>query len=170
MVSFCFAWFGRGWYWWYCPLTLGRPFPFEGLADWVLISPSRSASVSMLLRSSRIGLWDILGPGLDLAEALAWSLCCQQYEFSSAGLSVRMGFKRLTGPASSAVIGRRHGRPLEVIPLHVDAGFFESARPSLDSGVFAKMGIAVGQVLACLEKLLNGQRFNEAASVNCSSV
>lgn len=36
---------------------------------------------------------------------------------------------------------RRHGRPLVVIPLHVTAGFFESERGRIDSGVLGICGI-----------------------------
>ena len=36
---------------------------------------------------------------------------------------------------------RRHGRPLVVIPLHVTAGFSESERGRIDSGVLAIWGI-----------------------------
>jgi hypothetical protein len=122
------------------PAPPGRPDPFGGFSDWVRASPRRSASVSRLERSSRMGVWDILGPGLDLAEALAWSLCCQQYRLSSDGSSVRIleGFRReLGGGASSAASERRHGLPVEVRPLHVVDGFLESARPRRDSGVLA---------------------------------
>jgi hypothetical protein len=124
------------------PLALGRPELFGGfwgVGDSVRMRPRRSASVSMLVRSSRIGVWDILGPGLDFAEALAWSLCCQQYRLSSVGSSVRMPGLRREPPEGSSVaaIGRLHGRPLEVMPLHVVDGFLESERPSRDSGVLA---------------------------------
>lgn len=94
-----------------------------------------------------MGVFDILGPGLDCVEALAWSLCCQQYKLSSLGSSVRIlaGLRReLPAGASSAVIGRRQGRPLDVTPLHVVDGFLESERPIRASGVLAKKGIAVG--------------------------
>jgi hypothetical protein len=130
---------GRCWF----PLPLGRLEPFCGFcgfSDCVRMRPRRSANVSKLVRSSRIGIWDILGPGLDFAEALAWSLCCQQYRLSSLGSSSRIfgGFRReFTGGASAAAIGRLHGRPLEVMPLHVVEGFLESERPSRDSGVLA---------------------------------
>jgi hypothetical protein len=126
-----------------CGFPLGRPDPFPGfcgVSDCVRMSPRRSASVSKLVRSSRMGVWDILGPGLDFAEALAWSLCCQQYRLSSAGSSVRIaeGFRREScWGGFAAAIGRLHGRPLEVMPLHVVEGFLESARPRRDSGVLA---------------------------------
>jgi hypothetical protein len=132
----CFLGFGRA----ILVGPLGRPGPFCGFSDWVRMSPSRSASVSMLVRPSRMGVCDILGPGLDFVEALAWSLCCQQYRVSSAGSSVRMveGFRReVVGASSSAAIERLHGRPLEVTPRHVDDGSLESERPSRDSGVLA---------------------------------
>lgn len=137
--------FGRAIFVGRCGLSPGRadpdPLPgFCGLSDCVRMSPRRSASVSKLVRSSRMGVWDILGPGLDFAEALAWSLCCQQYRLSSVGSSVRTlkGFKReLCWGGFAAAIGRLHGRPLEVMPLHVVEGFLESARPKRDSGVLA---------------------------------
>jgi hypothetical protein len=124
-----------------------RPDPcccLGGFSDCVWRRPRRSAKVSMLVRCSRIGVWDILGPGLDFAEALAWSLCCQQYRVSSAGSSSRMlvGFRReLAEGAAAFASGRLHGLPLEVMPRHVVNGFLESVRPSRDSGVFAKKGI-----------------------------
>jgi hypothetical protein len=40
--------------------------------------PSRSARVSRLVRPSRIGVEVALGPGLECADALACSRCCQQ--------------------------------------------------------------------------------------------
>ena len=40
-------------------------------------------------------------------------------------------------------MGRRHGRPLEVMPRHVVAGFLESERPIRDSGVLAINGMVV---------------------------
>ena len=108
--------------------------------------PRRSASVSKLVRSSRIGVFVVLGPGLDLAERLACSLCCQQYRLSSLGSSTRSleGFGRVGGGggASAATIGRLHGRPPDVIPLHVVDGFLESDLLMSDSGVLAKKGIA----------------------------
>lgn len=104
--------------------------------------PRRSASVSRLVRSSSMGVVDVLGPGLDRAERLACSLCCQQYNVSSWGSSTRSppAFDR-GGGFDAAAIGRLHGRPLEVIPLHVVEGSLESDRPIKDSGVLAKNGI-----------------------------
>jgi hypothetical protein len=40
-----------------------------------------------------------------------------------------------------AASGRRHGRPLEVMPRHVVPGFLESDRPMSDSGVLGMNGI-----------------------------
>jgi hypothetical protein len=103
--------------------------------------PNRSASVSMLVRSSKIGVEVPLGPGLDLAERLAWPLCCQQYRLSSRG-SYWVNFRR--GSSASVVdgaIGRRQGRPVDVMPRQVVLGFLESDRPNSDSGVFATNGI-----------------------------
>ena len=107
------------------------------------INPSRSANVSMLVLSSRIGVWDIRGPGLDLAEALACSLCCQQYNLSSLGSSARSFpyFVRGGGGSESVANGRRHGRPPEVMPRHVVEGFLESERLIKDSGVLAMKGM-----------------------------
>ena len=82
---------------WYFPLAFLLAF---SSCDWVrAISPRRSARVSMLDRFSRIGVWDSLGPGLDLADRLAWSLCCQQYNRSSDGSSTRkdVAFRRDEG-------------------------------------------------------------------------
>jgi hypothetical protein len=45
---------------------------------------------------------------------------------------------------------RRHGWPLEVIPRQVVAGFFESERDTLDSGVLLKYGMGV--VITCALK------------------
>jgi hypothetical protein len=142
-----------------CPLGLGRviiaglllgagglvwPAGFGFFFCAASTSPSRSASVSKLVRSSRIGVFDFLGPGLDLADMLACSLCCQQYRDSSRGSSARSRprLMRRVGPAvEPAASGRRHGRPLEVMPRHVVAGFFESDRSISDSGVFAMKGM-----------------------------
>lgn len=41
-------------------------------------------------------------------------------------------------------MGRLHGRPLDVIPRHVEFGFLESARSSSDSGVLATKGMMNG--------------------------
>lgn len=58
------------------------PDPLLGLCAFPVfvcaMRPRRSANVSMLVRSSSIGVCVVLGPGLDLAERLACSLCCQQ--------------------------------------------------------------------------------------------
>jgi hypothetical protein len=89
--------------------------------------------VSTLVRCSSIGVWDLVGPGVEFAEEVAWSLCCQQYKLSSLEFTTLLVV---------VAIGRRHGRPLKVTPLHVVETFFESDRPSRDSGVFAKNGIA----------------------------
>lgn len=40
-------------------------------------------------------------------------------------------------------MGRRQGRPLEVIPRHVEDGFLESERERSDSGVLGTKGIVV---------------------------
>lgn len=50
---------------------------------------------------------------------------------------------------------RRHGRPLAVIPRHVVAGFLESERDTMDSGVFLKCGIEL--VIACAVLKLLGR-------------
>lgn len=109
------------------------------------IRPRRSAKVSRLvLSSSRMGVFDARGPGLDRADRLACSLCCQQYRVSSPGSSTRRfpAFVGVdTGEGFDAATGRRHGLPLDVIPLHVVDGFLESDRLMRDSGVFAKKGI-----------------------------
>ena len=107
--------------------------------------PRRSASVSKLVRVSSIGVLDPFGPGLDRADRLACSLCCQQYNFSSRGSSTR-NFTCLRGEIEESVvfeeaIGRLQGRPDEVMPRHVVAGFLESDRSICDSGVLGKNGI-----------------------------
>lgn len=51
---------------------------------------------------------------------------------------------------------RRHGWPLEVIPRHVVAGFFESERDTLDSGVLLKYGMGVVIVYALGSAKLDG--------------
>ena len=56
---------------------LGR-FRFSDCVCATSSRPSLSASVSRLVLSSRIGVLDILGPGLDRADMAACSLCCQQ--------------------------------------------------------------------------------------------
>jgi hypothetical protein len=97
-----------------------------------------------------MGVCDARGPGLDLADELAWSLCCQQYKSGSLGSSTRnlaTLVREARGDAPGEAPGdaareRRHGRPPAVIPRQVVAGFFESERPSKDSGVFGMNGIA----------------------------
>ena len=67
-----------------------------------------------------------------------------------------MGLRReFDGGASAAVIGRLHGRPAEVIPLHVVEGFLESERPSRDSGVLAKKGIVDWGCCSWVENIRN---------------
>lgn len=51
---------------------------------------------------------------------------------------------------------RRHGWPLEVIPWHVVAGFFESERAILDSGVLLKYGMDVVIAYALVGAKLDG--------------
>ncbi|KAH8664500.1 hypothetical protein BX600DRAFT_464561 [Xylariales sp. PMI_506] len=136
--------------------------------------PSRSMRVSMLSRLSRMGVVFVLGPGLDLADRLAWSLCCQQYKSGSAGSSTRSFFREAlraeAGDADGdAESGRLHGRPLDVMPLHVVSGFLESERPNRASGVLGINGIcALGRVVTfgrcvlacyvCISKLVCNQR------------
>lgn len=124
--------------------------------------PSRSIRVSRLALPSRIGVLDILGPGLDLAEELAWSRCCQQYASGLLGSSLTVSscaprppfpLLPLTGlgpwPGDAAgegsvedMSGRRQGRPLPVTPRHVVPGSLESERLRRDSGVFGMKGMA----------------------------
>ncbi|TLD25053.1 hypothetical protein PspLS_05925 [Pyricularia sp. CBS 133598] len=89
-------------------------------------SPRRSASVSMLVRSSSIG-----------------------YRDSSLGSSTRRLLRRRRGgvegaddPSEPAANGRRHARPLDVMPRQVVEGFLESLRARRDSGVLGMNGIA----------------------------
>ncbi len=109
----------------------------------------------LVLSSSKIGVLDRLGPGLDLADRLACSLCCQQYRLSSRGSSARNlppARKKAAGEVVFALaIGRLQGRPEDVMPRQVVEGFLESERPTCDSGVFAKNGILV---VLCLAGLL----------------
>lgn len=106
--------------------------------------PMRSASVSRLVRFSFSRIGRNAGPGLDRAEWLACSLCCQQYSVSSDGS------RRLR---TEGVTARRHARPADVMPRHVEDGFLESERARRDSGVLATKGIVSRQfvkaVLAC---------------------
>lgn len=110
----------------------------------------RSARVSRLVRSSRMGVVEACGPGLERADMLACSLCCQQYSRSSRGSSTRSFPRSSNIPpplfwlTPKAAIGRRHGRPPDVIPRHVVAGFLESDRATNDSGVLAMKGICSG--------------------------
>ena len=143
---------------------LSFPWPFEGFEGFSwrarpCLSASTIFSRPMRLSklSCRIGVSLVreAGPGLDLAEELACSLCCQQYKLGSLGSSTRSWFARLReaqGDAAgdesgAAASGRRHGRPPAVIPRHVVAGFFESDRPIKDSGVFGMNGILCAQCL-----------------------
>jgi len=123
--------------------------------------PNRSIRVSRLALLSRIGVSDVLGPGLDLAEELAWSRCCQQYASGLLGSSLTASSCAarplrpllltglLLGPGDAAgddavedMSGRRHGRPLPVMPRHVVPGSLESERLRRDSGVFGMNGMA----------------------------
>ena len=138
-----------------CPLVpLGRE-GLEGRSVFLRAMskrPSLSASVSKLVLSSSMGVFDIRGPGLDRADMEACSLCCQQYRFSSRGLSTRsrpnLVFSGGDVVESPAATGRRQGRPLDVIPRHVVAGFLESERSIRDSGVFAMKGMAAFSLCA----------------------
>lgn len=97
----------------------------------------------MLVRgSSRMGVLPIWGPGLEWAEAEAWSLCCQQYRSGSLGSSTLSLFFFDFGLGEPESRGRLHGRPLPVTPRHVVSGFLESDLLTIDSGVLAvKEGI-----------------------------
>lgn len=139
--------------------------PFAGLAWPVFLlglscrstSPRRSASVSMLVRPSRMGVAVPLGPGLECAERLACSLCCQQYRLSSLGSGVNGRRLGLGEADSAAAIGRRQARPLEVMPRHVAFGLRESERPMKDSGVLATKGMMV--VVVFLDKAARLSRY-----------
>lgn len=77
--SFCCFGLGRAILVGLCLPGLPGPLCLDAFSDFVgPMRPRRSASVSMLVRSSRIGVWDVFGPGLEWAEMLACSLCCQQ--------------------------------------------------------------------------------------------
>lgn len=131
-MDFCFGCGGLGLLFTLCwPDFLGRGLFFFSCRS---TSPNLSASVSRLVLPSSIGVAVALGPGLECADMLAWSLCCQQYRDSSRGSGFRDG---------CWAMGRRHGRPLEVMPRHVEEAFLESARARRDSGVLATKGIVV---------------------------
>lgn len=124
--------------------------PAVRLSPWLTLMPrrfKRSARVSRLVRSSRIGVVDARRPGLERADMLACSLCCQQYRRSSRGLSTRslppkgLPPPRLFWLRSEVAMGRRHERPPDVMPRHVVDGFLESERATSDSGVLAMNGI-----------------------------
>lgn len=88
----------------------------------------------MLVRFSKIGWFASWGAGLEPAEAAAWSLCCQQYRLGSLGSSTWSMFLDFKlGELESRA--RLQGRPLPVTPRHVVAGFLESVRLTMDSGV-----------------------------------
>lgn len=74
--DFCFGREGLG------LLSVLSLFSLFGLGFFLLssrsTSPSLSANVSRLVLPSRIGVAVALGPGLECADMLAWSLCCQQ--------------------------------------------------------------------------------------------
>ena len=104
-------------------------------------TPSRATSVSILLLSFS-GYNCVAGPVDAFAASVsAWSLCCQQ-KYAAAPISSSLSSPatdvtaRTPSPCGSlASIGRRHGRPDFVMPLHVVAGFRESERGRSDSGV-----------------------------------
>lgn len=104
-------------------------------------TPSRCTSVSMLLLSFSGYNW-VAGPVDSFAANVsAWSLCCQQ-KYAAAPISSPLSSPatdvtaRTPSPSGSfASIGRLHGRPDCVRPLHVVAGFRESERGISDSGV-----------------------------------
>lgn len=126
-------------------LVVGLPLPLPGrLLSCKSMIPNLSARVSRLERSSRMGFVSRRGPGLDCAEWLACSLCCQQYRVSSPRSILRprpLGDSVAAVARAGVLMGLLHGRPLEVMPLHVEFGFLESARSRRDSGVLATKGM-----------------------------
>ena len=79
------------------------------------------------------------------ASVTACSLCCQQKKAAApselshvvSNASTPSLDDRLTFGDDWALVprARLHGRPLDVMPLHVVAAFFESDRGMRDSGV-----------------------------------
>lgn len=93
-------------------------------------SPNLSTSESTLVRSLIVVGLSRLGEGL--AHGVACCLCCQQKASGLEALRCGLGLGETFGVF---VMPRRHGRPFDVRPLHVAAGFLESLRASRDSGV-----------------------------------
>lgn len=93
-------------------------------------SPNLSTNESTLVRSLIMVGLNRLGEGL--AHGVACSLCCQQKASGLEALRCGLGLGEAFGVFA---IPRRQGRPFDVRPLHVAAGFLESLRASRDSGV-----------------------------------
>jgi len=86
----------------------------------------------MLVRSSIVVDCSPRGPrGEGLAHGVDCSRCCQQ---NASGLKALRGLGLGDG-CGDFNIDLRHGLPVEVIPLHVAAGFLLSDLGSRDSGV-----------------------------------
>lgn len=136
-----------------------RPFAFTGLPSPTSKNPSRSTNVSTLVRSLiSTTLFSRPAP-LDppsTPDLAAWSLCCQQKNavaspFARCSPSADTKSNTQLIPAGDArgdgeergeaARARRHGRPADVMPLQVVAGFLESERARRDSGVWGMKGI-----------------------------
>ena len=126
-----------------------------GAAPWLSSTsrtPKRATNVSMLLRSFNGYNFVFCGRGADAPAAAnrsAWSLCCQQKKaaapvsLSSLSLSLATETTAKTPLLFEALAPMllRQGLPVEVIPLHVVAGFRESERGRSCSGVRPVKGI-----------------------------
>jgi hypothetical protein len=102
-------------------------FFWRSSPSWMSIKPNRSTRVSTLVLSLIVADWRSCGNAC--AADATWFLCCQQYASGSRLLFCDL--ERIDGLA----MARLHGRPVEVSPRHVAAGFFESERGIQASGV-----------------------------------
>ena len=123
-----------------------------GLGSSISRTPSLATRVSILLRSFKGTSFVTSSCGCAelsvVTNCSAWSLCCQQKKAAAPESFLSPLFPTDTiastpfvaeaedrvGDFAVAIL-RRHGRPLDVIPLHVVAGFLESERGRRDSGV-----------------------------------
>ena len=112
---------------------------------------SRSINVSILVRSFSETRVVFLAPAPPSVSLAACSLCCQQKNAAAPpSCSPRESTARTPLGADGEALGevrggaaraRRQGRPLDVMPLQVVAGFFESDRGRRASGVCGMNGI-----------------------------
>ena len=114
-------------------------------------TPIRSINVSMLVRSFKETSVVFLASAPPSVSLAACSLCCQQkYTAAPPSCSPRESTARTPLGANGEALGevrgdaaraRRQGLPLDVMPLQVVAGFFESDRGRRASGVCGMNGI-----------------------------